>query len=99
MDNLNTMETLKLRFHWTPGSSTPCNLPPSDTCVWYEYSIMVQPSWPSDLDLGPEEDRYREGISVPTDQQPILHLDLYLLIPTLNAWLYGGEKNMRIYAM
>ena len=62
--------------------NNPVTLPPSKTRVWYEYSIMVQPSWPPGLDLGPEEDIYREDISVTTDQQPIFHLDLYLLIPT-----------------
>ena len=38
MDNLNTMKTLKLRFHWAPGSSTPCNSTSSwDLClVWIQ---------------------------------------------------------------
>lgn len=50
------------------------------------YLVMNTGSWSSPttlkLDLGAEEDRYREVIdNMAKDQQPIFHLDLCLLMP------------------
>lgn len=76
---------------WTSLLSAP--QPPPDTCIAYKHRVKVQPQPASGLDLATEEGRYTEvTANMATDQQPIFHLDLCLLIPILSVWLYWGGR-------
>lgn len=83
MDCLWTMDPLKLRCHCSQGLSTssPSYFFQPVCWVWIQVHGLTPSTFRPGLET--EDDRHREHIS---------YCDPYLLMATLNAWLYGEKK-------